>query len=621
MLLLAFADARAAEDDEQVIDQDLYEESMSDSIREQPPIFVPPCANPQETMQSFFKATSEVGDVFRSALDDEDISWQEELVLVDLYGKLSTLIDTSNLPEDDRYAISHIIISQLSETLDRIPVPPISQVPDDQGIGKEEFWRVPNTEIALAKVKDGPRKGDWVFSAETVGKADRFYNSTKHMPFRQDAVVGVIRDDQGLLEHYIAYTGPLIPLDFTRHIPSWMRVVLWGDPLWKYFGTVILLLLLGLTTWLIHRLTRYRHDQVENPNLLALNFRRLLLPAALAIIIPAWIHLITIDIRLRLIPLEATDDILWTLFYLNAFWLSVCVGNLVAAIIIHSPSISPFGLDAALVRLCSRLVAYLVGFWIVFEGFQDLGISLVPLIAGVSVGGLAFALAAKPTLGNLLGGVLIFADKPFSVGHRVLIGKHDGVIEDIGLRSTRMRTLDGHLVSLPNDTVCNSDIENIARRPHIKRMLNVTLTYDTPPEKIVRAIEILRQLLSVEEDGGKSPEELRRPGNDRINQGDFLPRVYFNDLNADSLNLMVIYWFDPPDYWDYLEHATWVNLQILERFAAEGIDIAFPTQTVELKHETLPEFVHAPHPVNTPLATESPPGPSESDPSAQEAQN
>jgi len=70
--------------------------------------------------------------------------------------------------------------------------------------------------------------------------------------------------------------------------------------------------------------------------------------------------------------------------------------------------------------------------------------------------------------------------------------------------------------------------------------------------------------------------------NEAINQPDFPPRVYFNDLNADSLNILVIYWYHPAEYWDYLEHAHWVNVQIMERFNAEGIDFAFPTQTLHL---------------------------------------
>jgi MscS family membrane protein len=149
------------------------------------------------------------------------------------------------------------------------------------------------------------------------------------------------------------------------------------------------------------------------------------------------------------------------------------------------------------------------------------------------------------------------------------------------------------------------EIENIAQRPFIRCILNVTITYDTPPEKINRTVEILREILAVpeplEEASPMSSEGVAETAgteelvetaategepaphaNESINQPGFPPRVYFNNFNADSLNILVLYWYHPPQRWDYLEHAHWVNLQIMERFNAEGIDFAFPTQTLHL---------------------------------------
>ena len=124
-------------------------------------------------------------------------------------------------------------------------------------------------------------------------------------------------------------------------------------------------------------------------------------------------------------------------------------------------------------------------------------------------------------------------------------------------------------------------------RPFIRRVFNVNITYDTPPEKITRAVELLREILGVpevaaEEKHTSSEQEGKPHPNEAISVPKFLPRVYFNDLNADSLNIIVFYWFHPAEYWDYLEHANWINTQIMERFNDEGIDFAFPTQTLHL---------------------------------------
>ncbi len=538
-------------------------------------------------MESFLSITAKIKDVFEERGTGTDIDWEQENQLLTLYAKLTVLVDTSEIPKKGKFARIHISVSELSEVLDRIPVPPIDSIPDYKEVkaDKRTFWRIPDTKIALILVKEGNRKGDWIFSAETVRKTAAFYQSVEHLPYKKDAVVGLINNSTGILDRYIAYTGPIVPVNLTNAIPDWLRVKVLETPLWKYLATGLILLILLVLGVLLHKITRFIGDHRHSQNPIRLCIRRLILPTVFMILLPITINMITIDIRLRMLPLEIMDDLLWGIFYLISIWFTIDIANLISSIIVKSIGVQPESAHAGFVRLCSRVIAYSVSLWILFAGLKDLGLSLVPLLAGVSVGGLAFALAAKPSLANLLGSVLIFADKPFLVGERVIIGEHTGTVENIGLRSTRLRTRGGHHVSIPNDVVCKLDIENIARRPNIRRTLNLGLTYDTSPEKIIRAIEIVRQLLALEEDAGKKDEELGRPSNLHINNhAQYPPRVYFDKLNADSLNLQVNYWFSPAsDYWLYLEHATWINIELIRRFGDEGIDFAFPTQTLDIK--------------------------------------
>ncbi|MDP0499075.1 MAG: mechanosensitive ion channel family protein [Verrucomicrobiota bacterium JB022] len=195
---------------------------------------------------------------------------------------------------------------------------------------------------------------------------------------------------------------------------------------------------------------------------------------------------------------------------------------------------------------------------------------ITSIIAGLGIGGLAFALAAQDSIKHLFGSFVIFMDRPFEVGDRLLWDKYDGIVEEVGFRSTRVRTLTGHLVTIPNGKLADSAIENVSRRPHIRRIFNVTVTYDTPPEKIGEAKQILRDLLYDEEKSMKNWP------------GDMVPRIYFNELNSDSLNIMVIYWFAPPAYWDYMEYTDWLNTEVIRRFNDAGIDFAFPSQTLYL---------------------------------------
>ena len=151
---------------------------------------------------------------------------------------------------------------------------------------------------------------------------------------------------------------------------------------------------------------------------------------------------------------------------------------------------------------------------------------------------------------------------------------YDGMIEEIGFRSTKIRTLTGHQVNIPNSKIVSESVENIGRRPTIRRLMNVTITYDTPRAKIEQAVAILRAILE--------EEDIREPIRPTVNGDEFPPRVFFSDFNADSLNILVIYWYAPPAYWDFMEHAQRLNLRIFEEFEKAGIEFAFPTQTLYL---------------------------------------
>ena len=191
---------------------------------------------------------------------------------------------------------------------------------------------------------------------------------------------------------------------------------------------------------------------------------------------------------------------------------------------------------------------------------------ITSIIAGLGIGGLAVALAAQDTIKNFFGSIVLFIDKPFEMGERIVIDGHDGPVEEVGLRSTKIRTLDGHLITIPNGELANKTIQNIGKRPYIKRIANLTITYDTPPEKVERALEIVKEILNNHEGMHK----------------DFPPRIYFNEFNSESLNIMVIYWYHPPDYWDFMTFTENFNKEVFRRFNDEGIDFAFPTQTLYL---------------------------------------
>ena len=222
-----------------------------------------------------------------------------------------------------------------------------------------------------------------------------------------------------------------------------------------------------------------------------------------------------------------------------------------------------------LMRPVKKILTALIILIAALVWLSNVGFNVSALLTGLGVGGIAVALAAQDTLKNFIASIMILLDKPYRIGQRIVVKGHDGVVEEIGLRSTKIRLLTGHQTTVPNDQMANLDIENIGRRPHIRRLTNITITYDTPPEKIEKAINIIKQLLDNHK--GMDPE--------------FPPRVYFNEFNQASLNILVLYWYHPADYWGFLEFSQQLNLQIVREFTKEGIKFAFPTSTTYLSQD------------------------------------
>jgi len=202
--------------------------------------------------------------------------------------------------------------------------------------------------------------------------------------------------------------------------------------------------------------------------------------------------------------------------------------------------------------------------WIfgVIVALNNAGYDVAALIAGLGIGGLALAMAAKDTVANVFGGFTIFTDRPFALGDRIVISGIDGTVAEIGIRSTRIRKLDGREVTIPNSRFADSPVENVSREPARKVTLNLGLTYDTTPARMQRAMDVLGEIAEAHAENLVADKTA----------------IGFNGFGDFAMNVVFIYYIAPGQ--DILGTQTRVNTQILERFNAEGLDFAFPTQTV-----------------------------------------
>ena len=263
-------------------------------------------------------------------------------------------------------------------------------------------------------------------------------------------------------------------------------------------------------------------------------------------------------------PPDITDYIdkgFWFVVILAVTWF---IARLLVALIDEylAPAVekSESELDDQLLPVIRKVIKYTIWILGLLMALNNVGFNVGAILAGLGIGGLALAMAAKDTVANIFGGITIFTDKPFLMGDRVKISGYDGIVEEVGVRSTRIRTLSGTMLTVPNMKFTDNIIENITREPSRKITLNLGLTYDTPEDKVQLAMDILKDIIANTE--GTEEKVL----------------VSFNAFGDFSLGILFIYYIAKGA--NILEVQSKVNLQILKRFNENKLEFAFPTQSI-----------------------------------------
>ncbi len=416
------------------------------------PLAPPDTSSPQATMRSFVENVNESYRILMTA-DDQYLkepglfpstSVKEQVKQAEIFfERAERCLNLSKIPPRLKQDVGMEGTLMLKAIFDRIEVPPYEQIPDAEAVAAdEEFskWTLPNTEINIAKVEEEPRAGEFLFSSETVARLGEFYTKVKTLPYKPDA-------KGGFYQFYISTPGRLFPLKWVEGLPSWLNAVYWGQTLWQWISLGISLL---IAFWIPYRSFRWNWRRVaalEPPQ----RTWEILLPPVIAIASLASVsYLLDEGINITGQVLVIVLIILRTIFWMVVALTIFLFGNAIAETIIASPRINPKGLDASAIRTVSRLLSLTVGTTVLILGIERVGISLIPILAGLGIGGLALALAAKPTLENIIAGLILFADRPVKVGESCCFGEQEGTVLEIGLRSTRILGQNGDIISLPN---------------------------------------------------------------------------------------------------------------------------------------------------------------------------
>ena len=222
-------------------------------------------------------------------------------------------------------------------------------------------------------------------------------------------------------------------------------------------------------------------------------------------------------------------------------------------------------LDDQLLPLVRKAIKAII--WIVatLVALKNAGYDVGAIVASLGIGGLAFALAAKDTLANFFASVTIFLDEPFNIGDRVIVENYDGFVEEIGLRSTRVRLINGRIVTVANSLLVNSPIENISSEPNRRVKLMLGLVYNTSSKEMQKALTLLENIAK------------------ECDLTEERAIAYFIDFNSSSLDIKFIYYIKKESC--IFQTQSTINLKILEAFEKENLAFAYPTQTIHIEKE------------------------------------
>ena len=529
------------------------------------PLAPPDTSSPQATLRSFVDNTNKSHQVLIAAFDQylkdpgpfpstsvRDQIQQGVAIILD---RAARCLNLSKIPLGLEQNVAFESTLLLKEILDRIEMPPYAEIPDAEAVAADsEFsqWRLPNTEIDIVKVESGSQAGEFLFSTETVVRLEEFYQKVKNLPYQPGAT-------EGFYQIHIEVPSTLVAFKLLQGSPSWLKAVYWHQTLWQWIGLGISLL---IAFWIPYKSFRWnwrRADALESPQR---TWSMLLSPiiaiASLATVSYFIKEGINITGQVLLIMLTILEVIFWMMVALTLFLL----GNALAETIITSPRINPQSLNASMIRTVSRILGLTIGTAILILGIERVGISLIPILAGLGIGGLALALAARPTLENIIAGVILLADRPVGVGEYCRFGDQEGTIMEIGLRSTRILALNGDIISLPNSQFSELELANKSRRDRILLRQTIGLRYETTSEQLRFVLAKLRSMILAH------PKLLEKEA-----------RVRFVKYGDYSKDVEIFAYVDTGKLPEFLGIQEDVLLRVQNIVEAAGTDFAFPSET------------------------------------------
>ena len=438
----------------------------------------------------------------------------------------------------------------LKEVIDRVTVINYKKLPGDDSL---DSWTLNGTAITIYKVKEGPKKDKYLFSPSTVQNVKEYFTTVEDLPY-------VVKINQGA-----DYEKPWIE----SKIPPYMKVKLMGFQRWKYLGVLFYIVFAFFLKYFIEFIIGKIHAFTDASKMV---WDDSILEAVSR---PAlwFIEGVYFYTGARILNFQGQWQSIFSSFIIAYIGVTVvwAVYNLVDIWVDYLGTLSKkrnYGVDAQLLPVIRKSLRFFVVAFGVLITLQNIGFNVMSVVAGLGLGGLAFALAAKDTAANLFGSIMIFSDRPFRVGDWVSFGGQEGIVEDIGLRSTRIRSFTNSLITIPNATVANESIDNLGLRHYRRLKIELGVTYSTSRKQIEEFVAGIKEIFSKHPDTKKD---------------DF--HVAFNSFGDSSLNILLYLFLKVPNFGEELRVREELFLEIMKLAESLDISFAFPSRSIYIETE------------------------------------
>ena len=463
-------------------------------------------------------------------------------------------VDLSQVPLVNRDKTGMETVLLLGEILHRLPAIDPATVPDaaEVAAGGLTSWTLPNTDLDIVRMEEGSHAGKFVFSADSVNAAPDVYEMVR--PYGDRVATGT-----DLYRFYALGPGDLLPpkwYPLIERLPDWaQRRFFLGQALWQWAGMVLsLIIVFGGWSIIVRFLAR---SPADAPGARTGFVARVIPPALLAgaALFARWIIIHQISVSGHVLSL--TSIILDGMAYLAGAWTAYLICAHVGGRIAASSGVGRTSIDASLIRVAARVVGIAAAVAVIFVGATAIGLPLYGVIAGLGVGGLALGLAARPTLENLIGGLTLYADRAVRVGDVCRFGGEFGIVEEIGLRSTRIRAVDRTLITVPNGDFSDMVLTNYTRRDQSLLDTALALRMDTSVAQIESILAGITALL--EANPAVNPERMR---------------VRFKEIGPYALTIAVRAYIRTTHVDEFLKVQEAILFAILKIIEAAGAKIA-----------------------------------------------